>query len=101
MIIAKYEQVFFPNHKRPARCKLDETYKIPTEHASPQNTRPRRIPPNWGPEIYNQLKDMLAADLPLRRPSQSPWAADVVLVKNDGNKVCSGSQEIELRNQAG
>ena len=54
-----------------------------------------------GPEIYNQLKDMLAADLPLRRPSQSPWAADVVLVKNDGNKVCSGSQEIELRNQAG
>ena len=73
-LIADYEQVFSPDHRQPARCKLDVTHMIPTGEASPQKTRTRRIPPKWEAEINRQLEEMLAAEPPLCLPSQSPCA---------------------------
>ena len=80
-LLVEFEEVFSRNYKRPARCKLSETHRILTGDAPPQKSRPRRVPPHWEPEIDRQLEEMLAADPPICRPSKSPWASDVVLVK--------------------
>ena len=81
ILLAEFDGVFSRNHKRPARCKLNETHRILTGDAPPQKLRPRRVPPHWEPEIDRQLEEMLAAEPPICRPSKSPWASDVVLVK--------------------
>ena len=80
-LVSEFDEIFSRNHKRPARCKLTETHRIWTGDARPQKVRPRRVPPHWEHEIDRQLDEMLAADPPICRPSNSPWASDVVLVK--------------------
>ena len=80
-LVLEFDGVFSRNHKRPARCKLTETHRILTGDSPPQKLRPRRVPPHWEREIDKQLDEMLAADPPICRPSNSPWASDVVLVK--------------------
>ena len=43
------------------------------------------MPPQWGDEINSQLEELLSQEL--CRPSNSPWASNVVLVtKKDGKK---------------
>ena len=59
-------------------------HAIDTGGAAPIKERPRRVPPQWKTEIERQLKEMLRNGV--CRPSHSPWASNVVLVrKRDGN----------------
>ena len=85
-LIEQYQNVFSRNRKRPTRTKLDVSHAIITSDSPPQSTRPRRVPPSWEKEINLQLKEMMNADPPICRPSNSPWSSDVVLVKKkDGS----------------
>ena len=82
----QFEIAFARNHKKPSRTALPTQHATLTEEALPQNSRPRRVPPKWEEEISRQLEEMLATDPPIIRPSFSPWASDVVLVKKkDGS----------------
>ena len=81
MLVLGLDEVFARNHKRPARYKLTETHIILTGDSPPQKLLPRRVPPHWEQEIDRQLDEMLAAYPTICRPSNSPWASDVVLVK--------------------
>ena len=48
-------------------------------------SRSYQTPSDATGEIDRQLDEMLATDPPICRPSNSPWASDVVLVKkNEG-----------------
>ena len=85
-ITEKFHHGFALNHKKPLRTKLSTYHAIVTGDALPQKSRPRRVPPRWEEEINRQLEDMLAARPPIVKPSSSPWASDVVLVKKkDGS----------------
>ena len=98
-LLSEFDELFSRNHKRPARCKLTESHRVSTGDAPPQKVRPRKVPweheidiqleriiHHWEHEIDIQLDEMLAADPPICRPSSSPWASDVVLVKKkDGS----------------
>ena len=85
-LIREFAGVFARDHRRPARCKLNEHHSILTGDSPPQKSRPRRVPPNWESEISRQLCEMLSADPPICQPSKSPWATNVVLVKKrDGS----------------
>ena len=80
-----FKRVFALHPKRPVRCLIDEPHRIQTDNAAPQRSRPRRVPLHWEPEISRQLEEILAADPPICRPSNSPWSSDIVLVqKRDG-----------------
>ena len=82
----QFDTAFTKNPKRPSRTTLPAQHAIITEDALPQRSRPRRVPPKWEDEINRQLEEMLASEPPIVRPSSSPWASDVVLVKKkDGN----------------
>ena len=85
-IIEQYRDAFSRHRKRPTRTKLDVRHAIVTSDNSPQSTLPRRMPPSWEKEINLQLEEMMNADRPICRPSNSPWSSDVVLVKKkDGS----------------
>ena len=84
-LLRKYDLLFACHHKRLKRCEVDEFHSIITGEAHPRRSRTRLVPPNWETEISRQLEEILAADPPICRPSQSPWSSDVVLVnKKDG-----------------
>ena len=57
---------------------------IDTGDSSPVRQAPRRIPIHLQGEVNNMISEMLKADI--IRPSESPWASSVVLVKKkDGS----------------
>ena len=82
-----FRHVFALHPKRPGRCLIDEPHRIQTENATPQRSRPRRVPLHWESEISKQLEEMLTADPPICRPSNSPWSSDIVLVQKKGRDV--------------
>ena len=58
---------------------------INTEDAPPIKNRPHPLPPRWEEEINRKLDELL--EQKLCRPSNSPWASNVVLVsKKDGRQ---------------
>ena len=60
-------------------------HAINTGNVVPARSRPNRIPPRWKDEINAQLNVMF--EQKLCRPSNSPWASNVVLVtKRDGSQ---------------
>ena len=63
-LVSEFDELFSRNHKRPVRCKLNESHRVSTGDAPPQKVRPRRVPPHWEHEIDRQLDEMLAADPP-------------------------------------
>ena len=68
---------FAANPKKPERSYIN------TDKAAPIKVRSRRFPPGWEREIEVQVQEMLANGV--CRPSKSPWASNVVLVrKRDG-----------------
>ena len=77
----QFEHAFAQDHKKPSRTTSSAQQAIITGDAQPQKSRPRRVPPKWEEEINKQLTEMLATEPPIIRPSSSPWASDVVLVK--------------------
>ena len=82
----QFNIAFARNHRKPSRITLPTQHAIITEEALSQKSRPRRVPPQWEEEISRQLEEMLATDPPIIRPSFSPLASDVVLVKKkDGS----------------
>ena len=76
--------MFAQNPKRPGRTKVNECeHAIITGDVQPVKNRPRRVPPQWKENIELQVEEMLRNGI--IRPSKSPWASDVVLVrKKDG-----------------
>ena len=82
----QYEGIFSRNRRQPTRTKFDVHHAIVTADNPPQSPRPRRVPPSWETEINHQLEEMMGANPPICRPSNSPWSSDVVLVKKkDGS----------------
>lgn len=63
-------------------------HQIDTGNATPIRTPPRRIPIHWQGELQKLIEEMLEKGV--IRPSTSPWAAPVVLVKKkDGSfRLC-------------
>ena len=88
----QFEHLFAQDHKKPSRTTSVAQHAIITGDAQPQKSRPRRVPPKWEEEINKQLTEMLVTEPPIIRPSSSPWASDVVLVKKkDGAFVSQWS----------
>ena len=80
-LLKEFEPLF---SDKPGRTSLGE-HAIDTGDAVPYKTRRRRLPPQWEEEIDVQLEEMVSQKL--CRPSNSPWASNVVLVtKKDGKK---------------
>ena len=80
-LVNEHESVF---DERPGRTETCE-HQIFVGDAPPIKNRPRRLPPRWEEEINAQLDELLAQKL--CRPSNSPWASNVVLVsKKDGKQ---------------
>ena len=78
----EFSDRFAINPKRPERTK-DEKHYIDTGGAAPIKVRPRRFPPGWEKEIESQVQEMMENNI--CKPSKSPWASNVVLVrKRDG-----------------
>ncbi|CAH8498619.1 unnamed protein product [Dicrocoelium dendriticum] len=61
---------------------------IDTGNTTPIKTHPRRIPVHWQGELQKLIDEMLKKEV--IRPSTSPWAAPVVLVKkkDGGFRLC-------------
>ena len=80
-LLKEFEPLF---SDKPGRTSLGE-HAIDTGDAVPYKERRRRLPPQWEEEIDVQLEEMV--NQKLCRPSNSPWASNVVLVtKKDGKK---------------
>lgn len=71
-----------PNQNAPPVSSNKIMHKIDTGDAKPIKLPPRRIPLHLQQEVTDNLKQML--DNGIIRPSCSPWAAPVVLVRKKG-----------------
>ena len=76
---------FAANPKKP-ECSHTEKHYIDTDKAPPIKVRSRRFPPGWEREIEVQVQEMLANGV--CRPSKSPWASNVVLVRKRDGTLC-------------
>ena len=80
-MLREFEGLFNDKPGRTPGCE----HVIDTGSAAPRKSRPRRMPPRWEEEITTQLNELLEQGL--CRPSNSPWASNVVLVtKKDGRQ---------------
>ena len=80
-MLKEFEGLFNDKPGRTPGCE----HVIDTGSAAPRKSRPRRMPPRWEEEINSQLNELLEQGL--CRPSNSPWASNVVLVtKKDGRQ---------------
>ena len=81
-LLVKYEAVF-PQKKETGKTQVLQ-HQIYTGEAQPIQQRPRRAPLHQREESRRVLQEML--DKKIIRPSSSPWASPVVLVKKkDGS----------------
>ena len=64
-------------------CTNVHTHKIETGNAPPQRKRPYRVSPQIKQQIDAQIEDMLKNDI--IEPSNSLWAAPVVMCKKKDN----------------
>ena len=82
-LIEEFPNLFADDPKRPSRIKIEDAHCLELERNSPVRTRPKRLPPSWEEEVTQQVEEMCRNGI--CRPSKSPWASDVVLVrKKDG-----------------
>ena len=82
-LVKENEDLFAADPKLPSRTNMCE-HAIETGDAAPIKERSRRVPPKLEVEIERQLEEMLKNGV--CRPSHSPWASNVVLVrKRDGS----------------
>ena len=80
-MLKEFEGLFDDKPGRTPNCE----HAIDTGEAVPCKSRPRRMPSRWEEEINAQLNELLEQEL--CRPSNSPWASNVVLVtKKDGRQ---------------
>ena len=79
-LIMDFPTLFADNPKRPSRVSQHTVHSLELLDAEPWRARPRRIPEE---EVSRQVEEMCSNGI--CRPSNSPWASDVVLVrKKDG-----------------
>lgn len=75
---SKYNSVFSDGPQDHGRTNLIR-HEIHTENSKPIRQRPYRTTPSKRIEINNQIQQLL--DKNLIEPSNSPWAAPIVMVK--------------------
>lgn len=86
-LLHRYRHLFAQQDTPAHRTHL-VTHSIDTANAHPIKLPPRRISPHMADTVQQELNSMLDADV--IQPSNSPWAAPVVLVrkKNGGVRFC-------------
>ena len=87
MLLAEYEELFVKPNSLPPKRTLDHSINL-KPNSEPINVSSYRYPPHQKTEIERMVKKMLQQSL--IRPSQSPYASPVPLVKKkDGSwRVC-------------
>ena len=83
-LLTKWKDVFSLGDTDLGRTSIVE-HKINLHDPTPFKERHRRIPPHLLDEVRQHIKDMLEADV--IRPSQSPFASPVVLVRKKDGKL--------------
>lgn len=92
--LMKNQEVFIKSDGKLGRC---DWYKhdIDTGDALPIKQRPYRLPIYKRKEVEDQIADML--DQGIITPSNSPWAAPIVLVKKKQTQAQIQKQEVSYR----
>ena len=82
-LLVKYSNIFaFPGEPLGQNSKIH--HNINTGDKPPIRQRFRRLPPTFKEEVRTLIRDMLDKDV--IKPSSSPWASPIVLIKNkDGS----------------
>ena len=84
VLLNEYADLFASDPKKPGWTTSCE-HVIDTGETAPIKERARRMPPSWEVEVERQLDEMVANGV--CRPSHSPWAANVVLVRKKDNSM--------------
>ena len=77
-LLWEYRDSFSKGAQDVGRADLVE-HQIPTADANPVKQAPRRVPHALRPVVEEQVESMLRSEI--IRPSTSPWASPIVLVK--------------------
>ena len=83
-LISKYSDLFSKNSKAPGRTSRIH-HNIEVENERPINCPPYHAGPKERQVIETQINEMLESDV--IKPSKSPWASPIVLVKKKDNSV--------------
>ena len=82
-LLTKYSDVFSKSDADIGRTGIIK-HKIPTGNALPIKERPRRFPVYMDKEVDGKIDNMLKENV--IKPSTSPWASSIVMVKKkDGS----------------
>ena len=86
-VVKQYQDVFAWSGTKLGRTKILQ-HQIDTSNAAPIRVAARRIPAQYQEEVHRMIEEMLREEV--IKPSTSPWAAPVVLVKkkNGGLRLC-------------
>ena len=95
-LIEKYKDSFSKSDEDIGYCDLVK-HRIITTDDVPVKLPHRRVPPHQWPEVRESLKRML--DTGIIRPSSSPYAAAVVVVRKSSGKlrICLDYRQLNLK----
>jgi len=85
LLLAEYQDLFIEPKSLPPRRSLDHSIPL-IPQAKPVNIRSYRYPPKLKTEIERLVKDMLSQSI--IRPSRSPFASPILLVKKKDGTWC-------------